>query len=572
MKQISTLVLVCLFAHANTFSQIANRYDIVIDELMADPTPQVGLPNNEWLELRNNSSTTFNLSGWRVGDATGQSGAMPVYNLKPDSFVIVCTANAVAAMSVFGPTISVTSFPSLDNTGDIIYLRSPQNKIIHALSYTDKWYQNELKAGGGWTLEMIDPKNTCSGASNWKASTESRGGTPGKKNSVDGINADKTSPALLRAYATDSVNITLVFDEPLDSGKAGIPGNYTISDGLGVPQNTIVAAPLFDRVNIRSGAPLQRNKIYVITANAITDCAGNAIEQKNTARVGLSATADSMDIVINEILFNPGPSGVDYVEIYNRSKKIADLKNMYIANRNTTGAVSSITQLNAENYLFFPGEFMVVTSDAAAVKRAYITRNPDAFSEVGSMPSFNDDKGNVIIVNEQGRIVDELTYSEKWHFKLIDNPEGVALERIDYNAPTQQQDNWHSAATSVGYGTPTYKNSQYGTDGELKGEITVSPGIFSPDNDGMEDFATIDYSFPSAGYVANITIFDAAGRVVRYLQRNALCGTRGNYRWDGLGENNQRLPVGIYIFYTEVFNLNGKKKYFKNVIVLTRRN
>ena len=154
----------------------------------------------------------------------------------------------------------------------------------------------------------------------------------------------------------------------------------------------------------------------------------------------------------------------------------------------------------------------------------------------------------------------------------VEEPEGVALERIDYNAPTQQQDNWHSAATSVGYGTPTYKNSQYGTDGELKGEITVSPGIFSPDNDGMEDFATIDYSFPSAGYVANITIFDAAGRVVRYLQRNALCGTRGNYRWDGLGENNQRLPVGIYIFYTEVFNLNGKKKYFKNVIVLTRRN
>ena len=96
-------------------AQVANRYDIVIDELMADPTPQIGLPNNEWIELRNTSATAFNLLGWRIGDATGQSGTMPSYNLLPDSFVIVCTGGAVAAMSAFGPTISVTSFPSLNN-------------------------------------------------------------------------------------------------------------------------------------------------------------------------------------------------------------------------------------------------------------------------------------------------------------------------------------------------------------------------------------------------------------------------------------------------------------------------
>ena len=106
----------------------------------------------------------------------------------------------------------------------------------------------------------------------------------------------------------------------------------------------------------------------------------------------------------------------------------------------------------------------------------------------------------------------------------------------------------------------------------MPGEITVTPEIVSPDNDGQDDFATIEYSFPSPGYVANITIFDAAGRVVRYLQRNALCGIKGIYRWDGLGEKNQKLPVGIYIIYTEVFNLDGKKRQFKNTIVMARRN
>jgi hypothetical protein len=553
-------------------AQVANRYDIVIDELMADPTPQVSLPNNEWIELRNTSSTAFNLLGWRIGDATGQSGTMPSYNLLPDSFVIICTASAVAAMSAFGPTISVTSFPSLDNTGDVIYLRSPQNRIIHSVSYSDSWYQNELKKDGGWTLEMTDTKNPCSGFANWKASIDIKGGTPGKKNAVDALNADAAAPQLLRAYVTDSVNISLVFDEPLDSLKAATAANYSISDGIGAPQSAIAVAPTFDKVSLRLNSPLLRNKVYTISVSAVTDCKGNTIGNKNTARVGLSEVADSLNIVINEILFNPKSNGTDYVEIYNRSNKIIDLKQTYIANRSSAGIISNIKQLSVDNYLLFPQDFMVITEDPSIVKRDFITQNINAFVTVPSMPSFNDDEGDVIILNAQGNIIDELKYDEKWHFKLIDNREGVALERIDYNAQTQNQDNWHSAATSVGYGTPTYKNSQYRLDLQVQGTITVSPEIVSPDNDGMDDFATVDYNFPSPGYVANITIFDANGRPVRYLQRNALCGIRGNFRWDGLGEKFQKLPVGIYVIYTEVFNLEGKKKQFKNTIVLARKN
>nr|MBA3649883.1 gliding motility-associated C-terminal domain-containing protein [Chitinophagales bacterium] len=122
-----------------------------------------------------------------------------------------------------------------------------------------------------------------------------------------------------------------------------------------------------------------------------------------------------------------------------------------------------------------------------------------------------------------------------------------------------------------GYGTPGYKNSQFRTDLQVQGEITVAPEIFSPDNDGMDDFAVINYNFPSPGYIANITIFDASGRPVRYLQKNALSGIKGSYIWDGLGEKQQKLAQGIYIIYTEIFNTDGKKKKFKNTIVLARR-
>ncbi|HMX80890.1 MAG TPA: lamin tail domain-containing protein, partial [Ferruginibacter sp.] len=94
------MVLLNLFGKA----QVAARYDIVIAEIMADPTPPVGLPNNEWIELKNVSTIAINLSGWRIGDASGQSGPMPSFVLQPDSVVIVCTGSAAAAMSVFGPS------------------------------------------------------------------------------------------------------------------------------------------------------------------------------------------------------------------------------------------------------------------------------------------------------------------------------------------------------------------------------------------------------------------------------------------------------------------------------------
>ncbi|MEO8771609.1 MAG: lamin tail domain-containing protein [Ferruginibacter sp.] len=546
---------------------IPQQYDVVIDELMADPDPSVSLPNLEWLELKNTSGADINLLGWTLGKPTGASGPMTSYNLKKDSFVIVCTGSAVAALSVYGNVISVTSFPSIGNTGDLIYLSSPNGTVIHSVNYTDDWYQNQLKADGGWTLEMIDTHNPCSGSTNWKASIDPAGGTPGKKNSIDGINPDQTSPKLLRAYAADNLNITLVFDEPLDAINAANISHYSISDGIGNPVSAVPVGPLFDRVQLVLNTAMLANKIYTVTAaSTLTDCGSNGIATlKNTARVGVAeTTVDSFDIVINEILFNPTPQSNDYIEIYNRSNKILNLKNVSIAN------ASGFEHLSTEDYLFFPGDFMVVTESKDLVLHDYVANDPYAFIEV-SMPSYNDDAGDVRILNEQGNIVDEVAYLDDWQFPLISNEERVALERIDYDAPSQNAANWHSAATNVKYGTPTYKNSQYRINAGVQGEIKIDPEVFSPDNDGHDDFATINYSFPEPGYVTSITIFDAVGRRVRDLQRNALSGIKGYYRWDGLDEKNQKLPVGIYIIYTEVFNLQGKTKKFKNTIVLARK-
>lgn len=547
------------------------RYDVVIDELIADPTPQVGLPNAEWIELKNTSGFPINLQGWKIGDASGISGPIPGFVLKPDSFVIVCTGSAVPLLSPFGKTISVTSFPSLDNTGETLSLISNDGTVIHAVAYSLNWYQNPVKVDGGWTLEMMDTKNPCAGSSNWKESNDTSGGTPGRKNSIDGNNKDAATPGIVRAYASDASTLVLLFDEPLDSIKAAIKTNYSVSDGIGNPVNAVPVGPLFDRVILSLSASLQANKVYTITVTGVTDCGGNAIGTKNNTRVGLASASDSLDAVVNEILFNPKSGGYDYVELYNRSNKILDFKQLYLGNRNSSAQIANLKQLSAETLLFFPGDYMAVTENKEWVKNNYLAKNPDNFIELASMPSYNDDTSNIVLYNINGKIVDEFAYSDKWHFALIDNTEGVSLERIDYNGKTQTKENWHSAATSAGYGTPTYQNSQFRIDQQVQGEIKLTPEVFSPDNDGFDDFLTINYQFPERGYVANITIFDASGRPVRVLQKNALCSTSDYFRWDGLNDKQQKVAVGAYVVYTEIFNLQGKTKKFKNTVVVARR-
>lgn len=551
------------------YSLTQNRYDVVIDEIMADPVPQISLPSNEWIELKNVSASPVNLQNWRIGDATSQSGPMPNFILEPDSFVIVCTGSAVAAMQVYGRVISVTSFPSLDNDGDQLFLKSNTGLTIHAVNYSSSWYQNAVKSDGGWTLEMIDTKNPCAGISNWKSSAHTQGGTPAIKNSVDAVNNDQSMPSVRNAYALDDLNIVIVFDESLDSLKGATVANYVIDGGMSIQSATSVP-PLFDKVQLRLAAAMQSNTVYNITVNDITDCKNNSISTTNKARIGLSVDAATTEMVINEILFNPKSGSSDYVEFYNRSNKIFDANKLYIANRNSSGVISSAKLISTSPYYVFPGDYIVVTENAINLSLDYFVQNPDAVFELSSLPSFPDDEGDVIILNFQGAVVDEVKYKDDWQFALLANPDGVALERIDPDGPPQEAGNWHSAASTAGYGTPTYKNSQYKLLQTISATIEVAPKVFSPDNDGRDDIATIQYKTTEPGYVANITIYDANGRPVRNLVKNGTLGLQGYWTWDGLDDKRLKLAVGTYILFTEIFNLNGKKEIFKNVVVLAR--
>lgn len=561
------LPIIFLFCYAIAAAQ--NRYDVIITEIMPDPTPQVGLPNSEWVELKNVSPATVNLQGFRLGDATGLSGPVPFYELAPGAYVVVSTSGAVAALSAFGPAISVTSFPSLDNNGETIYLQDANGNILHAVEYSAAWHDNEVKRDGGYTLEMIDTGNPCTAAGNWKSSNDATGGTPGKKNSVDGTHTDDAPPQLLHSYVGGTSTIVLVFDEPLNEVSATLLANYSISPAVNITA-AVPQPPLFRTVKLTTALALQQNTSYTITVSNITDCSGNLVGARNNVRTGISSDAAAGDIVINEILFNPNPGGDDFVELYNRSEKILDASRLLIANRNSGGDISSLKKLSETPYLIFPGDYLVLSPDPAVLATQYLVKEPQQVLSL-SLPTYPNDKGFVVLTNAQGDVVDEVDYDEKWHFALVSNKQGVSLERISVNTSSQDAGNWTSAASTSGFATPTYKNSQSSLTTAVAGDVSVVPKVFSPDNDGFDDFAQIHYGVDATGYLANVIIFDAAGRPVRHLVRNAVLGREGQWTWDGLGDKNERLPVGTYAVYTEIFTTDGKRRQYKNAVILARK-
>lgn len=529
-------------------------FEIVITELFPDPDPSIGLPLFEYLELHNNSTKAIDLSGLKISDPSTTSGFLTA-KLFPNEYVVVCGTSAVSQFTPYGKVIGISSFPSLNSSDDEIKLINNSGEVIHQVNYVDTWYQDDAKKDGGWSLEMIDANNPCGEENNWRASTKWFGGTPGTQNAVFGLNPDNTAPVLLGVYALNDSTVQLVFNEKTYLGTVTINNGITI--GTIVQQTSkIFVLNLFNKL-----AP---QTTYTVSITGGADCVGNATNL--SASFSLPEQGFAGDVVINEVLFNPFTGGSDFVEIYNNSSKYINLQNWELANFDND-SISNRKVITTEPYILLPNQFSVLTKDVANIKTEYINAKEDRMLQMSTLPTYNIDNGNVYLVNNLNQTIDNFSYNEDMHFALLNEVKGVSLERIDYNRPSNDKTNWHSAAEDVGFATPGYQNSQF-QKVEITDGISISPETFSPDNDGIDDVLNISYQFAEAGYVANIVIYDAKGRLIKNLLLNELLGTKGTFSWDGINENNEKAAIGIYIIYVEAFKLNGETKKFKKTGVL----
>jgi hypothetical protein len=546
--------------------------DIVINEIMVDPDPAIELPEYEYIEIYNTSDFKIDVTGWKLVVGTNEK-EFPSAKIESGEYIVLCDDEAESELQTYSKTISFSSFPSIPNSEQIITLRNKSDQIVNTIHYTDEWYKDDYKAEGGWSLEQIDPMNPCGGINNWIASESNLGGTPGQINSVNASNPDLDSPELLNITLIENNKIRLFFNESIDSISAMQLSNYNVDYGIGNPIQLTLIGLDYKSIFLEFANNFNSNTIYTCEiTGGIFDCAGNEIAEKNIAKFGIPESPELNDIIINEILFNPFPDGSDFIEIYNRSEKIIDVIDIYIATYNPDEAIfDNVQQIFTNGYLIFPGDYLLISEDPENIKSLYYTENPDGFLTISKLPTLNDDEGRIILIDRILNVIDDFEYSEDMQFAILTTKEGVALERINFERPTNDKTNWHSASELAGFATPAYKNSQFLETDEIEEVVQVEPEVFSPDNDGFEDFANINFLLSEPGYVANIKIYDAKGRLVRYLANNQLLGINEIITWDGLDEKSQKAYVGIYVVFIELFDLDGNIKQYKETVVVAAK-
>ena len=551
--------------------------ELLLTEIMADETPVVGLPASEFVELFNNTITkTLSLRGVRLLKPGSSTAAVlpDTARLLPGQYAIVCGATRAAQFAPYGKVYGVSNFPALANAGDELVLRGPGGTTLFEVAYTDNWYRDTRKQDGGWTLEMIDPAAYCGGADNWQASQDASGGTPGRRNSVAAAHPDRTPPVLLRAVATAPTTIRLYFGEKLDSAAVATTSLYQVQRSTGPAPAIARVAPVgpdFRVVELQLSTALQPSQPVTVAVARATDCAGNASGALTSAGLALPEAAQAGDLVVNEVLYYHRPGGVYFVEILNRSPRYVNLQGcQLLAQRNTGPAAAILSQ--GLPYVLAPGELVALTSDPGLLQSQYPTSTEFGhLLAVPSFPALDNNSGTITLLSSLGATLDSYAYDNAQQLPLLNSPAGVSLERIRAQGPSAAG-NFHSAAGAAGYATPGRPNSQAQDATGGGQEWAVAPELFTPDDDGQNDFTTLNYQLDQPGYVASVTVYDALGQLTRRLLRNESLPTSGFVQWDGLDERGHKAGIGYYILHIELFRPSGgeRREYRKTVVVGAR--
>jgi hypothetical protein len=533
--------------------EVAVKGDLIINEFMADQSPVIGLPEVEFIEIYNKSTKYFDLTGWKIGDASSDGTIVSGF-ISPGEYKILCSTSSLTDYPL---GYAVTSFPSLNNSGDDVVLKSNTGVIIDKLTYSDTWYNNDIKADGGYSLERINSADPCSDANNWTASNAIVGGTPGVINSVNSTVPDTQIPTLVSANALVPNFLELNFSEGMDSSSIA-NAVYSFNPNLSI-QTIFLATTYTNQALIAFNENFAVNQLYTFSVNTVADCWLNATSISSNFALADEAVAG--DLIINEILYDPSTGGTDFIELYNKSSKVLNLKDYIIANFDNDTIANPKIILG--NYTLFPNEYVVLTADSMFVKNTFPATIPGTFIEM-SLPSLNNDSSTIYLISNTNLLLDKVSYTSDWQFSLLDDTENKTLERIDPNGISNNKSNWHTAAEPIGFGTPGGRNSQYMT---VAGDGTFSSNnpVFSPDNDGFEDVIFFTLKQEEVGNVSQLTIYDDFGREVKKIWKSELTGTENQVSWDGVNENGIKAPLGIYFAVVSSFNSNSGKTYSKRI-------
>ncbi len=555
MKTISMLTLLLILIYSNCFSQV------VVNEIMYAPLDA----SNEWFELYNGGNNPVNLQNWKWKDATTSVRTITTQSiiLDSNSYVIICQ-DSVKLKNQF-PFITVraiqTAWSTLNNSGDNVIVIDPSNLRADSVSYMTAWGGNT----GGFSLEKINSFGASNNSSNWGASVDPQQATPGKVNSI----TPKSFDLYLKSFNINplfpSAGETIEMNFILKNSGLNTVNNFSLNIYKDVNYDSIPASSElinsnqysllnygdsitydFSIQNVDTG---HRQFIAKIIYSEDEDTMNNVLIRNLYVS---SITGSGSGLIINEIMYDPFTNQSEWIELYNASGQAINIKGWKYKEATTSVIISPV------DLLLVPGDFLILAHDSTIYAVFDHLKFPASNQKVKflSLLSLNNAGENITITDSMNNLIDEVFYDPDWNNPEFPDTKGISLERINPAFKSNDISNW-SSCTDIKGGTPGFRNSILTIGINSNSTVTISPNPFSPDADGYEDFAIIKYKLNSAFSQMRIKVYDIKGRLVRELANNHVSGSEGSVIFNGLGDDNQKLRIGIYILLIEAVDGGG---------------
>lgn len=522
--------------------------ELEINEVMAnEPGGNVML---EWIELYNNTDNDFPLAFYSL-KIDNNVILLPSSRIFPYEYMVLCRKLISDDVSTGYEEIwgnnsgywgddSVTenyrvvemSNITLINTGGSVELElalQTVSKLIWESEGEDGVSWERRLPGDSIGLQCLDPA----------------GSTPGRLNSVTPLSYDLALESVVAEYYGSGVCRidVLMVNFGLEDMPEGELSIYYDPDNDGIPDSAdLIAIVNYPETNPDDSIEFDLYfELEGVNPSILMQLPPDD-RMENNIRTVTAFGANYPPIVLNEFLADPQSDvGTEWLELRNHSEQEVNLKGWYIGDEIKFYPILPSDPLQFGNILVDAYDHVVLCKDKAAFENYYGTEINVV--ELNSWPALNNTGDIIKLRDNLEYIVDSIRYD----FTYGGNYTWSRGEE------TGMTDRWGRSA-EIG-GSPGQVNEVYYQPVSSSISVTAEPNPYSPSKDGE---MTISFEVPP-GENMTLRIYDTKGRIVRTLV-DGLPAFEGRVTWDGRSDGGRLLPIGMYILFLEVADVDQYKQ------------